>query len=46
MAEKTEKGGEGGMRQETKIWIRIIRRTAKFFLSLLDKWERGDVKNI
>jgi hypothetical protein len=30
------------MGDDTKVWLRILKRTAKFFVSLLEKWERGE----
>jgi len=30
------------MTEETKTMITILKRTAKFFVSLLEKWERGE----
>ncbi len=30
------------MNKDTKILIKILKRTIGFFLSLLEKWERGE----
>lgn len=30
------------MSPDTKTLVRIIKRAVKFFISLLDKWERGE----
>ncbi len=30
------------MGKDTKILVHILKRATKFFLSLLEKWERGE----
>jgi len=34
------------MNEDTRIWVRILERTANFFASLLKKWREGKIEDI